>query len=70
MPVVVIGTTDDGNVARPRLKKYKAHIAYIEAILSLGHNMHLHRVALHVTAAGDNNGFRVSFRSKDKRISI
>ena len=70
VPVVVIGTMDDGNVARSRLKIYKTHIEYIEAVLSLSHNMHFHRIVLHVAAARDNNGFRGSFGSKDKRISI
>jgi hypothetical protein len=70
IPVAVIRMMDDGKIARPRLKKHKAHITYIEAVLSLGHDMHLHRVVFHVAAARDNNGFRVQFGSEDERISI
>ena len=64
IPVAVIRMMDDGKIARPRLKKHKAHITYIEAVLSLGHDMHLHRVVFHVAAARDNNGFRVQFGSE------
>jgi hypothetical protein len=69
IPVVGAGEMDDGNL-RSCVEIFDPNISYVNAVFALGHDMHLHPAAFHVSVCRDGNGFRGSPGTKNKRIAI